>query len=123
MPKHLVLEGKILKITYWSEAMICPLESWFYSKDLQESDRKKIINKFEFIANNGYPHNEEIFKKIWEDYFEIKPSGQIRFPGLIESHEFVILDQLKKKSDNYPKSYKERLKEIRKAYEYAKRKK
>ena len=96
MSKHLVLDGKTLKITYWSEEKFCPLEEWFYSKDLQESDRKKIIQKIGFIANNGYPRNKEIFRKLWEDYFEIKPSGQIRFPGLIEAHEFVILNLRKK---------------------------
>jgi hypothetical protein len=123
MPEHLVHEGKVLTITYWSEESICPLEQWFYSKNLQEADRKKIIQKIEFIANNGYPHNEEIFKKIWGDYFEIKPSGQIRLPGLIEANRFVILDHLKKKGDNYPKHYKNRLDNIRRAYENAKGKK
>jgi|SRR6056297_1848491 len=123
MPEHLVFEGIRLKIVYWSERNVCPLETWFYSKSLQEADRKKISNKIQFIANNGYPHNEEIFKNIWDDYYEIKPSGQIRFPGLIETNKFVILDHLKKKGDNYPKDYKNRLDNKRRAYKNAKGKK
>jgi hypothetical protein len=66
---------------------------------------KKIVSLFrKYYLPTGYfsgkfPENKEKFKKVQDDLYEIKPSGQLRLLGFFAGADFIIVLCIRKKKE------------------------
>ena len=80
----------------------------FIYQDLSEPERKKTVRLLERIKVHGLPQNDQKFKKLREDLYEIKPTNQVRLICYMRKHvapmTLVILFGIKKKASGLKRS-------------------
>jgi phage-related protein len=94
-----------------------------YISSLQDRDKKKVVALLHHICQKGPPTNEEKFRSLGDDIWELKTSSGIRILGfflnpllrkrLVLTHGFPkphkkVLQREKKKAMNWRKEFFER---------------
>lgn len=89
----MITSEKILKGKVFSIYAICKNNKCFireFIDELNESDKKKIFALLEWTADHGAPKNEQKFKKVDDNLFELK-ANQVRIFCTFEKGKILLL--------------------------------
>ncbi len=79
----------------------CPVEEFLGR--LQPTDRKKMLARIEFTANNGPPRNPEANKRVeGKKYFELKTHGHRIFWRWSRNNEVILMQGFVKRTNKIP---------------------
>jgi phage-related protein len=106
MPVRKLFEGPSLDILFWAPDDAGLDRKVFDCPAVTSEDQKKITLALARHAKDGFPNNNEKFKKLKgeKDLFEIKPTGQLRLLGCFADKNFVVVLCIKKKQDKISKA-------------------
>lgn len=89
MKIELLVTGQAFSLYVLTEKNICPVMD--FVENLALRDKKQLIALFHRVANNGPPHNEEKFKKLRDDIFELKTYRGVRILAFFGSSNSLVL--------------------------------
>ncbi len=113
MSKAILLKGSCFTLSALRVNNECLVETFISS--LPEKDQNQLVAQLKYIADNGPPHNEEKFKKLVDDVFQIKTRRGIRVLCFFDGEKSLLL------THGFPKPKSKVLRvEISKAIEWRK---